>query len=113
MKVKRAAVIALLPLSVGAAPPADPGTAGLPDVIEAGRVAAQLSDWQTMTFWLVVLLVMATIERLVGGWHARATAAKLAAAIDRLSDADRLESIDLKVQLALVLDALGRLERKP
>jgi hypothetical protein len=35
----------------------------IPDPVEAGRVAAQLSDWQTITYFLMVLLVAFLVER--------------------------------------------------
>lgn len=110
--IGRALAIGLLTLPLSGAAAPDPASPGLPDVVEAGRVAAQLSDWQTITFFLIVLLVVGVLERLWTSWRANVTAVRLSDAIDRLAEADRLESVDLKVQLALVQDTLARLERR-
>lgn len=42
-----------------------------PDIADIGRAAAQLSDWQTMAFFLMALLIMAVIERGWSGYSAR------------------------------------------
>ena len=46
-------------------------TAPAVDVAEVGRVSAQLSDWQTITYFMMVLLVLAVIERMYSGYLAR------------------------------------------
>lgn len=38
-----------------------------PDVVEIGRTAAQLSDWQTITYFLMVVVLLQMIER---AWYA-------------------------------------------
>lgn len=34
-----------------------------PDVVAVGRAAARLSDWQTITYFLMVLIVLLIVER--------------------------------------------------
>lgn len=101
----RMAALAPLYLTLGGAAPRPPSN--LPDVIEAGRVAAQLSDWQTITYFLVFLLTVQTVERWIAGWQARATSRQLADAIDKLADALAKDSGDIKVNLALIHSRLG------
>jgi hypothetical protein len=102
-------------LASAAAPP--PAT--LPDAIEAGRVAATLSDWQTIAFFLMVLLAIATVERIISAWQNRGTASQLADAIDRLADAMKSDASTIAVNMALngeklnsVLTALERLPER-
>jgi ABC-type transporter Mla subunit MlaD len=99
----------------------------MPDVVQAGRVAAGLTDWQTITYFLIFLLVISTVERLIAGWQSRSTAAKLGDAIDRLADATESRATDIKVTLALmqaaerdlkdnqteIKEVLRTLERRP
>lgn len=74
----------------------------MPDVVDAGRTAATLSDWQTIAFFLMFIIVVSTVERLIAGWQSRSTATKLAQAIDRLADATESRATDIKVTLALM-----------
>jgi hypothetical protein len=113
--------VLLLPITMfigGAAAPAGPGSS-LPDVVAAGRTAATLSDWQTIAFFLMVLLAIATVERIISGWQARNTATQLADAVDRLASAMKADSTTISVNLALslkrmddILAAMRRLDRK-
>jgi hypothetical protein len=82
------------------------------DPIAAGRVAATLSDWQTISFFLMFLLLAGLVERWVTSWRMARASERLAVAIDKMAAADRLETADIKVQLALVQDALARWERR-
>jgi hypothetical protein len=83
----------------------------IPDVIEAGRTAATLSDWQTITYFLIFLLVVSTVERILSGWQHRATAKMLSDAMDRMALATESRATDIKVTLALVQQQLANLRR--
>jgi hypothetical protein len=100
--------LALLWLSLLGA--SEPPRTAMPDAVEAGRVAAGLSDWQTITYFLIVLLAISTVERLIAGWQSRSTAAKLAEAIDGLAEATQSRATDIKVTLALIQQAEGDLK---
>jgi hypothetical protein len=102
MKLVRIAVLPMLLLGAAPAP-----SRTMPDVVEAGRVAATLSDWQTICFFLVFLLVASQIERIAAGWHSRATAVKVADALDRLGEAIHAASTEQKVMLAVIQQMLG------
>jgi hypothetical protein len=88
----------------------------MPDVTAAGRAAATLSDWQTITYFLLILLAVATVERIVSAWltnaSRKAERQMTAQALERLADAMELKSNDLTVNLALIQDTLGRWERR-
>lgn len=107
--MKRAALLLPTTLFVGGA--AAPQGQALPDVIAAGRTAATLSDWQTIAFFLMVLLAIATVERIISGWQARTTASQLADAVDRLATAMKSDSTTISVNLALLLKRLEDLRK--
>lgn len=106
----------LLPLSLllgGASAPS-----GLPDMIEGGRVAAQLSDWQTVTFFLMIIIVAQALERMVSGWQQRSTAKLLASAMAKLADAGSSRGENISANLMLIQSnqsdikmSLARIER--
>ena len=90
----------LLPLSLllGAANPSP----GMPDVIEGGRVAAQLSDWQTVAFFLMIIIVTQAVERMAAGWQARSTARLLASAMEKLADASSSRGDNISANQMLI-----------
>ena len=94
----RSASLLPLWLLLGGATP----KAGLPDVIEGGRVAAQLSDWQTVTFFLMILIAIQAIERMVAGWQARSTAKLLADAMKELAAASTARGENISANLMLL-----------
>jgi hypothetical protein len=106
--MKRAALLLPITPFIGAAAKAP---ASLPDVVAAGRTAATLSDWQTIAFFLMVLLAIATVERIISGWQSRTTASQLADAVDRLATAMKSDSTTISVNLALLLRRLEDLNR--
>lgn len=87
----------LLSLSAASTPPGQ-----MPDVNEAGRTAAGLSDWQTMAYFLMFVIVVVITDRLIASWQSRSAIAKLAGALDRLADATESRATDIKVTLALM-----------
>lgn len=100
--MKRALIVLLAPFLGSAAHAPSPPSRSMPDVVEAGRVAATLSDWQTITYFLIFLLVVGTAERFFSYWQARNTSRDMAAALDRLGEAVRLQGTDIKVALAVI-----------
>lgn len=111
---RRLVISSGLILSLTAAQP--PAGVSLPDAVEAGRVAATLSDWQTMAFFLVVLLAIATVERMISGvqnaYARKAERDITAASLERLASALELRSNDITINLALIQEALARAERQ-
>lgn len=102
--MKRALIVSLAPFLGSATLPV---TRQIPDVVEAGRVAATLTDWQTIAFFLIFLLVVGTVERIVAGWQSRATAKQLADAVDRLGLAVHSQGTEIKVALAVIQQKIG------
>jgi hypothetical protein len=98
----RRALAAVLLLTLTASSPLP-----LPDVIGAGRVAANLSDVQTILYFLMVLIVCLLVERWASGWQSRSTADKFAKAANVLSDAMKADGAQTTVQLALVQKELS------
>lgn len=87
-----------------------PPTGATVDVGEIGRSAAQLSDWQTITYFLAALLIMAAIERILSGYFAKREREALAENVRKereamASERDRMWSVS--EQFGAAADKIG------
>lgn len=95
----------LMPLMLG-------GATQMPNMVEVGRTATTLSDWQTIMYFLIVMFFVQFLERLISAREHRITLRQMSGAMDRLAEAQQSRSMDINVTLALLQQGQQDLSRK-
>ena len=88
------------------------GATHVPNIVEVGRTATTLSDWQTIMYFLIVMFFVQFLERLISAREHRITLRQIGGAMDRLADAQQSRATDIKVTLALLQQGQHDLSRK-